>query len=135
MVTNKNLIVQKKKRQKPKKAHRFIFFHSEKGHQYKHHPVLVLLQERQEVFLLKICFNEVTTDRDQLVRKQQHTQKISFFSFFGFKKLTEKSGPTLRMIPNAEDADASSLVPSTEQTAILYPYYKCNLKLSSKLSN
>lgn len=35
-------------------------------------PLLALLQERQEglQFLLKYGFNEVTMDRDQLVRKQ-----------------------------------------------------------------
>lgn len=75
----------------------------------------MLLQERQEVFqfLLKYVFDEVTTDRDQLVRKQQNTQKRSFFSFLGFKKSTEKSGPTLTMTPYAEDGFTFNSVPST----------------------
>lgn len=74
------------------------------------------IQERQEVFpfLLKYVFNEVTTDRDQLDRKQQHTLKRSFFSFLGFKKLMEKSGPTLSTTSNAEEGFTLNSVPSAE---------------------
>lgn len=49
-------------------------------------------------------------------------KKRLFFSFSGFKKLVEKPGPVLRMIPKAEEGVTFNSVPSTEHGLQFHTY-------------